>query len=65
MSRLSLDAVKTVGSEAFVFSSDFPHEVNSEMCKHEVAELLEMNDLENLDKENILRHNAVRFYSLV
>ena len=57
-------AVNTVGSEAFVFSSDFPHEVNSEMCKHEVEELLEMDDLADVDKENILRHNAARFYSL-
>jgi predicted TIM-barrel fold metal-dependent hydrolase len=57
-------AVNTVGSEAFVFSSDFPHEVNSEMCKHEVEELLEAEDLADRDKENILRHNAARFYSL-
>src|SRR5581483_4454935 len=38
-------AVKAVGPEAFVFSSDFPHEVNIDTCRHEVEEVLENDAL--------------------
>jgi predicted TIM-barrel fold metal-dependent hydrolase len=37
-------AVSQVGSEAFVYSSDFPHEVNNEMCKQEIQELVESDE---------------------
>jgi predicted TIM-barrel fold metal-dependent hydrolase len=57
-------AVKRVGSEPFVFSSDFPHEVNAEMCKHEMGELLESEELSLADKEAIFGKNAIRFYRL-
>jgi len=57
-------AVKQVGSEAFIFSSDFPHEVNNEICKQEIRELLESEELTSADKEAILHGNAERFYSL-
>lgn len=57
-------AISQVGSTAFVFSSDFPHEVNNEMCKHEIEELLENDGLTAADKENILHANAERFYNL-
>jgi predicted TIM-barrel fold metal-dependent hydrolase len=57
-------AVKTVGAEPFVFSSDFPHEVNAEMCKHEMEELLETDELSQTDKEAIFATNAARFYRL-
>ena len=43
--------VKAVGAGAFVFSSDFPHEVNNDICKHEIEELLETPDLTDADKE--------------
>jgi len=54
--------VKRVGSEPFIFSSDFPHEVNAEMCKHEMHEILESDDLSHADKEAIFAGNAKRFY---
>src|SRR5438270_2967496 len=57
-------AVRRVGSEPFVFSSDFPHEVNAEMCKHEMGELLESDELSHADKEAIFGRNAERFYKL-
>jgi predicted TIM-barrel fold metal-dependent hydrolase len=57
-------AVRSVGSEPFVFSSDFPHEVNAEMCKHEMAELVENDELTAADKEAIFAGNARRFYKL-
>jgi predicted TIM-barrel fold metal-dependent hydrolase len=56
--------VKVVGNEPFVYSSDFPHEVNNEMCKHEIGELIESDELTRADKEAILAGNAERFYRL-
>jgi 2,3-dihydroxybenzoate decarboxylase len=58
-------AVKTIGREPFVFSSDFPHEVNPAICAHEIEELLEHPDLDHEDKEAILHRNAERLYGLV
>jgi uncharacterized protein len=57
-------AVRRLGPEAFVFSSDFPHEVNVETCKHEVEEVLENDALSGAAKQAIFFENAVRFYGL-
>jgi predicted TIM-barrel fold metal-dependent hydrolase len=57
-------AVKMVGAEPFMYSSDFPHEVNSETCRHELDELIENEDLSDDDKEAILYRNASEFYRL-
>jgi len=57
-------AVKMVGAEPFMYSSDFPHEVNSETCRHELDELIANEELSEDDKEAILRRNAVEFYGL-
>ena len=57
-------AVKAVGAGAFVFSSDFPHEVNNDICKHEIEELRESPDMTEADKEGVLWSNAARFYGL-
>ena len=59
------EAIRQIGSEPFVFSSDFPHEVNNEMCKHEIQELLDNATLSAADKAAILHGNAERFYGLV
>jgi predicted TIM-barrel fold metal-dependent hydrolase len=53
-----------VGSEAFMYSSDFPHEVNNETCRAEILELLECEDLTDDDRANITHRNAERFYRL-
>jgi uncharacterized protein len=58
------ELAKMVGAEAFVFSSDFPHEVNNDICKHEIEELLETESLTQAEKELILAGNADRFYGL-
>jgi predicted TIM-barrel fold metal-dependent hydrolase len=58
------ELVHMVGAEAFVFSSDFPHEVNNNICKHEIEELLETDALTQFEKEAILAGNAERFYGL-
>ena len=57
-------AVKTYGREAFVFSSDYPHEVNLQSCQHEVEEVLENPELSAEDKAAIFYQNAERFYGL-
>jgi predicted TIM-barrel fold metal-dependent hydrolase len=58
------DAVRQVGNKPFVFSSDFPHEVNAQSCKHEIEELLENERLTDTDKRAILAGNARVLYSL-
>jgi predicted TIM-barrel fold metal-dependent hydrolase len=54
-------AVKVAGPEAFLYSSDFPHEVNRESVRHEIEEVLE-TDMTAAEKEKILHKNAQRFY---
>ena len=61
---LLASAVRMVGAEPFMYSSDFPHEVNSETCRHELDELIANEELSEDDKEAILRRNAVEFYGL-
>lgn len=57
-------AIKRVGNKPFLFSSDFPHEVNNEYCRREIDEILENNELTDEDKGAILHGNALRFYNL-
>jgi predicted TIM-barrel fold metal-dependent hydrolase len=57
-------AVKIVGSQPFVFSSDYPHEVNTEICRHEIEEVLENEALTDSDKTAILSTNATKLYGL-
>jgi predicted TIM-barrel fold metal-dependent hydrolase len=59
-----LNAIRTIGAQALVFSSDFPHEVNTESCRHEIEELLENEDVSAADKHAILYENALRLYKL-
>jgi predicted TIM-barrel fold metal-dependent hydrolase len=57
-------AVRTVGEEPWVFSSDYPHEVSPASCKHEIEEVLESEELAESAKEAILWRNAERLYAL-
>ncbi len=57
-------AVSIVGNKPFLFSSDFPHEVNNETCKAELAELAENKRLTAADKDAVRYRNAERFYAL-
>jgi uncharacterized protein len=57
-------AVSQFGPGAFVFSSDFPHEVNDASIRHEIEELLENDALDAAAKAAILGENAARFYAL-
>ncbi len=58
------DAVRDIGDKPFIFSSDFPHEVNIESCQHEIDELLENEKLTKANKEAILSGNARRLYGI-
>jgi predicted TIM-barrel fold metal-dependent hydrolase len=56
--------VRIAGHKPFVFSTDYPHEVDAATCKHELEELRENAQLTAGDKEAILCRNAQRFYQL-
>jgi predicted TIM-barrel fold metal-dependent hydrolase len=57
-------AIKVGGAQAFMFSSDFPHEVNTATVRKEIRELREREEISEAAKEAILYGNAARFYSL-
>ncbi len=53
-----------MGNSPFIYSSDFPHEVNNEFCKKEIQEVLECEEITAEDKEAVLHRNAERFYKI-
>jgi len=55
-------AVKIFSNKPFMFSTDFPHEVNTDGVKHEVVEILGEKNLSDDDKIAIMHGNAERFY---
>ena len=57
-------AIKRIGNKPWVYSSDYPHEVNNEFCKHEISEMLENSEITAADKAAFLHGNARRFYNL-
>lgn len=57
-------AINRVGNSPFIYSSDYPHEVNNEFCKEELREILESEELTAVDKAAVLHRNAERFYNL-
>src|SRR5258705_4434590 len=56
-------AIKFVGNKPFLYSSDFPHEVTHESCKHDLAELMESAEISAEDKAGMLWRNAETFRS--
>jgi predicted TIM-barrel fold metal-dependent hydrolase len=57
-------AIKIVGNSPFLYSSDFPHEVTHESCKHDLGELMESDEITSDDKAAMLWRNAETFYKL-
>ena len=57
-------AIEVAGNGAFMFSSDFPHEVNTHTVKKEIRELQERGEISQEAKQAILHGNAARFYGL-
>ena len=58
------EAVRITGNKPYVFSTDYPHEVDAQTCKHELEELRENSQLTAADKDAILFGNSQRFYQL-
>ena len=57
-------AIEKGGRQAFLFGSDYPHEVfDAAKCRHEIDELLARDDLTEEDKTAVLGGNATRFYT--
>ncbi len=56
--------IKAVGNAPFMFSSDFPHEVNTEKCLHHLEEIFEHEELSDDDRKAILYANADQFYTV-
>jgi predicted TIM-barrel fold metal-dependent hydrolase len=61
---LMAEAIRQLGGGAFVYSSDFPHEVNNAICKHEIGEFLANPHIAEADKAAVMHANAERFYGL-
>lgn len=57
-------AIDAYGPGPFVFSSDFPHEVNDESIREEIDGLLGNAALDAAAKAAVLGGNAARFYGL-
>ena len=55
-------AVKSMGKEGFMYSSDYPHEATTETIGDEISELLANEELTDDDRDAILYRNAERFY---
>ncbi len=57
-------AIERIGPEAFMFASDFPHEITMDNCMEEIDEIRQRKDLKEEHKQAILGDNARRFYRL-
>jgi predicted TIM-barrel fold metal-dependent hydrolase len=57
------NAIEYFGCNPFMYSSDFPHEVNVETCRHELAELQEL-PLDEESKRLLKGGTARMFYKL-
>ena len=56
-------AMQVVGHEAFLFSSDYPHEVDATACRAEIDQVLDHPELSQEQREAILGGNAARLYT--
>ena len=57
-------AIKRIGHQSFMYSTDFPHEVSSVDIIKELGHLIERTDLTNKQKSALLEDNARRFYRI-
>lgn len=55
-------AIATTGNKPYVFSSDFPHEVNIETCRKSISAINNHVALNSGDKAAILSNNARQLY---
>jgi uncharacterized protein len=57
------DIIRTIGRSPFFYSSDFPHEVTEESCRHELDKLGSL-DVSEDDRQLTLAGNSEAFYRL-
>jgi predicted TIM-barrel fold metal-dependent hydrolase len=57
-------AANHYSADAFLYSSDFPHEPTIDEVIEEIGEVRDNRELSTADKEAILHKNALRFYGL-
>jgi len=57
-------SIERVGPQAFMFASDFPHEITMDNCMEEINEIREREDIKEEHKMAILGDNARRFYKI-
>ncbi|HKA54446.1 MAG TPA: amidohydrolase family protein [Candidatus Binatia bacterium] len=55
---------KAIGTDTLLFASDFPHEVNLERCRREIATVEGWDEVTGEEKQKVLAENARRFYRL-
>jgi hypothetical protein len=56
-------AIDVVGPDPFVFSSDYPHEVDAASCRATIDAVLDHPHLSDADRAAILGDNATRLYA--
>ena len=54
------EALRLTGGKCFVFSSDFPHEVNAEICKHELSEIFGNTKITGEERTGVLSEKRTR-----
>lgn len=54
--------IAALGSRGFVYSSDFPHETNPDLCKSDITDINQNPGYSETDLDNIFADNAVRLY---
>ncbi|MBI3767585.1 MAG: amidohydrolase [Deltaproteobacteria bacterium] len=62
--RLLAHVAELTGGERLLFASDFPHEVNLERCRREIAAFASHAELSEQQRIAVLAGNARRFYGL-
>ncbi len=60
--KLLPHAVRTFGSKAIFWATDFPHEKTVASTQHELEEILEIDGITEQDIDNLLCRTCERFY---
>lgn len=57
-------AMDRLGTGSVLYASDYPHESNLRLARHEIEELEERTDLSDAVKQEIFEQNVERFYHI-
>ena len=56
------EVLRLTSGKCFVFSSDFPHEMNADICKHELGEIFGNTRITGEERAGVLSENASALY---